>query len=153
MIKTIKAISKAEFDYNFSDEKFKYYDYAAFISILDCDNNESKYDESVSNFLQVKMWDIEDDVIKDNITIYTKPSDKELKRIVDFIEIHKDKQIFIIHCSAGISRSGAVARYLLYRFHNEVDSKKFYKENKFIQPNLYIFYKLKEIFKNKEYYK
>lgn len=153
MMKTVKAISKAEFDANFSDEKFKYYDYVAFISILDCDNSESKYDLSIPNFLQVKMWDIEKDVIKDETVIYAKPSDTELERIIDFIEIHKDKQVFIIHCAAGISRSGAVARYLLHRFHSEIDSEKFYKDNKFIQPNLYIFYKLKEIFKNRRYYK
>lgn len=153
MAKTIKAISKVEFDSNFSDNKFNYYDYAAFISILDYDNNESKYNLSIPNFLQVKMWDIEDDIIKDGIVVYTKPSDKELERIIDFIEDHKNKQVFIIHCSAGISRSGAIARYLLHRFHNEIDSKKFYKENKFIQPNLYIFYRLKEIFKNRKYYK
>ena len=55
-MKKIKAIPKVVFDKNFSNSEFKHYDYACFISILDCDNTENKFDKSIENFLQVKMW-------------------------------------------------------------------------------------------------
>ena len=57
-MKQIKAIPKLVFDEHFTEKEFKYYHYACFISILDIDNNEQKFDKSIDNFLQVKMWDI-----------------------------------------------------------------------------------------------
>ena len=106
-MKQVKAIPKLVFDKNFTDKEFKYYDYACFISILDIDNNEQKFDKSIDNFLQVKMWDIEEDLFENGELKYEKPNDNELKKIVDFINKHKEKSVFMIHCSAGISRSGA----------------------------------------------
>ena len=53
-MKQVKTIPKLVFDKNFTDKEFKYYDYACFISILDIDNNEQKFDKSIDNFLQVK---------------------------------------------------------------------------------------------------
>lgn len=143
-MKQIKALSKLEFDKLFSSEKFKIYDYACFISILDCDNNEQKYDHSIKNFLQVKMWDIEK-TIKSNDKVYKKPSIVELRKIVKFVNKHKDKDIWIVHCSAGISRSGAVATFIKDKFINDIDKQNFYRENKFINPNLYILNKLKDL--------
>ena len=144
-MKQIKAIPKRVFDENFTDKEFRYYNYACFISILDVDNSEQKFDLSIENFLQVKIWDIEKDIIDDNRIRYEKPSDIELKRIVDFVNKHKDKSVFIVHCSAGISRSGAVAIFIRDKFFNEVDNDKFNIENKYIQPNLYVLKRLKEI--------
>ena len=63
-MKQIRAIPKLVFDKHFTDKEFKYYDYACFISILDIDNNEQKFDKSIDNFLQVKMWDIEEDLFE-----------------------------------------------------------------------------------------
>lgn len=144
-MKQIKAIPKLVFDNHFDNEKFRYYDYACFISIIDVDNNEEKFDKSIDNFLQVKMWDIEEDLFENNQLKYEKPKDEELKKIVDFINMHKDKSVFMIHCSAGISRSGAVATYLFDKFLNEIDKEQFRRENKFIRPNLYILNRLKDL--------
>lgn len=72
-MKQIKAISKLDFDKHFSHKEFKYYNYACFISIIDIDNNEQKFDKSIYNFLQVKMWDIEKDIIDNDGNIYKKP--------------------------------------------------------------------------------
>jgi predicted protein tyrosine phosphatase len=140
----VKAIPKLIFDKHFSDERFKYYDYACFISILDVDNFEKKFDLSIDNFLQVKMWDIEKDTINSGF-VYEKPSDIELKKIVDFVNKHKNKSVFMVHCSAGISRSGAVATFIRDKFTDEIDKEKFNFENKYIQPNLYILKRLKEL--------
>jgi predicted protein tyrosine phosphatase len=144
-MKQIKAIPKRVFDEHFTDKEFKHYDYACFISILDVDNNEQKFDLSIENFLQVKMWDIEKDITDNDGTIYEKPSDVELKKIVDFVNKHKDKLVFIVHCSSGISRSGAVATFIRNKFIDEIDNDKFNLENKHIQPNLYILKRLNEL--------
>lgn len=144
-MKQIKAISKRVFDDNFTDKEFNRYDYACFISILDPDNDEQKFNLSIENFLQIRMWDIEKDIINNDEVIYEKPSDIELKKIVDFINKHKDKSIFIVHCSAGISRSGAIATFIKNKFIDEIDKERFNYENKYIQPNLYILKRLNEI--------
>lgn len=142
-MKQIKALPKMVFDNRFTSELLKHYHYAAFISILDCDNFEEKFDKSISNFLQVKMWDIEADVLENDEVKHEKPSETELQKIVDFINKHTDKSTYIIHCSAGISRSGAVATFLYDKFLVEIDKEVFRRENKFIRPNLYILNRLK----------
>ena len=43
-MKKVKAINKQTFDSNFTSENIKNYDYACFISILDVDNTEQKFD-------------------------------------------------------------------------------------------------------------
>lgn len=144
-MKQIKAMPKLAFDERFTDEEFKVYHYACFISILDIDNNEQKFDKSIDNFLQVKMWDIEKDLFENGVLKYEKPNDNQLKIIVDFINKHKDKTVFIVHCSAGISRSGAVATFLYDKFLLEIDNEQFRRENKYIRPNLYILNRLKSL--------
>lgn len=147
-MKQIRAIPKLVFDDRFNNEIFKSYSFGAFISILDCDNLEVKYDTTIENFLQVKMWDIEADIIQNGEIQYLKPPDTELQRIVDFINKHNDKSSFIVHCSAGISRSGAVATFLYDKFLMEIDKEVFRRENKYIRPNLYILNRLKYLDEN-----
>jgi predicted protein tyrosine phosphatase len=144
-MKQIRALPKMVFDERFTNELFKYYSFAAFISILDCDNFERKFDTNIENFLQVKMWDIEEDVFEKGDLKYEKPNETELIRIVNFINKHQEKTAFIIHCSAGISRSGAVATFLYDKFFTEIEKAVFRRENKFIRPNLYILKRLKEL--------
>lgn len=144
-MKTIQAIPKAAFDKAFTTEIMSKYDYACFISILDADNKEKKYDTNLANFLQVKFRDIEEDLFINENLKYAKPSDEDLQKIVDFVNRHKDKDVFVIHCSAGISRSGAVATYIQDKFQDEVDKSNFMKNNKQIQPNLYILKTLKRL--------
>ena len=92
-MKQVKAIPKLVFDKNFTDKEFKYYDYACFISILDIDNNEQKFDKSIDNFLQVKMWDIEEDLFENGELKYEKPNDNELKTSLILSIKHKDKSV------------------------------------------------------------
>lgn len=68
------------------------------------------------------------------------------KQIVKFVEDNKDKNSFIVHCAAGISRSAAVAKYINYRFNEEEDDYLFNKNNPHIRPNQRIFSMLKEIY-------
>lgn len=144
-MKKIQALPKLVFDRNFTNEKIQQFDYAAFISILDIDNQEQKFDTTLENFLQVKMWDIEKDLFENGTIKYEKPSETELQKIVAFVNQHKDKKVFIVHCSAGISRSGAVATFIKDKFYEQVDKETFMQNNKNIQPNLYILKQLKNI--------
>jgi predicted protein tyrosine phosphatase len=102
------------------------------------------------------MWDIEEDLyeLKDEYgfghssdavngtLLYGKPEDTELQKIVDFVEKNKNAKAFFVHCSAGISRSGAVGRYLAFKFNEEVNHKEFHSMNPNILPNLYIYNRL-----------
>jgi len=142
----IIALSKRVFDGSFSDDVFIERNDCAFISILDVDNFESKYDINIDNFLQVRMWDIEEDCYDCNGKFYLKPSDDELIKIINFIDRHDDKTLFIVHCSAGVSRSGAVVTYIKDKFIDKMstlDRERFLRDNRNIQPNLYILNRLK----------
>lgn len=143
-MKTIRAIPKFVFDTSFSNEYIKDNEKVCFISILDVNNDEQKYDTSLNNFLQVKMWDLEKD-IKTKGKVKEKPSDVELLKIVDFVNKHKKTSTFYIHCSAGVSRSGAVALFLYEKFYGQIDKEKFTRQNGHIMPNLYILNRLKDL--------
>ena len=140
----IIALPKLKFDESFTSETMKNFHYACFISILDPDNDEDRYDSTLDNFLKVKMWDIEETLVADNGRVFSKPSDKELDRIYEFIQQHKDKVRFVVHCSAGISRSGAVAEFIKEIHHENIDKEQYMKDNKYIQPNLYILKELRK---------
>ena len=91
------------------------------------------------------LSDVERDVVSNGVIKYEKPNDVELLKILDFVNRNKDKTTFIIHCSAGISRSGAVASYIADKFHTEVDRCEFIRNNKQIQPNLYLLNRLHKL--------
>lgn len=144
----ILALPKRDFEKRFLHLDLSKINEVAFISILDEDNEEKLYPES-DNFLQVKMWDIDKRVVTDKGKVFELPSDAELTKIVEFCEKHKDKD-FVIHCSAGISRSGAVAKYLneTYNFTPEdmyYEFRQLYINNPHILPNIYIFKRLIEL--------
>lgn len=63
--------------------------------------------------LRVDFWDIESTVnnIKTRETIYP-ICDTDVSRIVRFIKQHEGKN-FIVNCAAGVSRSGAIAKFLV----------------------------------------
>ncbi len=157
----ILALSKRVFEAGFLNRNLSELFNHAFISILDPDNEEKLYPET-DNFLQVKMWDIDKKVVTFNYNkiysggseadkgkVFELTSDTELTKIVEFCEKHKDKD-FVIHCSAGISRSGAVAKYLneTYNFTREdmyFEFRQLYINNPNILPNIYIFKRLTEL--------
>lgn len=143
----IVALPKEVFDHNFNSEIIEKHDNACFISILDPDNyDDNKFkDTFLDNFLQVKMWDIEKDLFNEKgELLYEKPSSDVLQKIFEFIEKHSDKKVFVVHCSAGISRSGAVVEYIKERFHEEFNKEQYMRDNKYILPNLYILKELRE---------
>jgi predicted protein tyrosine phosphatase len=77
--------------------------------------------------------------------------------IIDFIkqlDLSKIKYI-IVHCHAGISRSGAVARFLDELFHDEEsgdsDKEWFEKNNRHIIPNVFVLNTLRRVYYGPEW--
>ena len=68
-------------------------------------------------------------------------------KVLEFINKHKDSEIFVIHGFAGICRSGAVGFFMNEKFNrNNVDDYSFFKvQNKQIQPNILILNTLTEM--------
>lgn len=66
-----------------------------------------------------------------------------MQYIKTVIELNKDKQQFIVHCSAGISRSGAVGTFINDYF--GLDYSTFRKTNPQVQPNPFVLRTLKSI--------
>lgn len=68
--------------------------------------------------------------------LFSEMNAKKIISFLDGVKIDQEVKILIVHCDAGISRSGAVGlfacRYL------KCDSEKFYRENETILPNPYI---------------
>lgn len=141
----VQVVTKVDFERNIDDILITNRQDLAFISILDNENNSIKYSSLHTNFICVKMWDIEEDLYENGILKYKKPEDQELQKIVNFVNLHKNTKGFIIHCSAGISRSGAVARFILDKFHHKINLEEFKIKNRHILPNLYILNRLKKL--------
>ena len=143
MKKQLLAVPKFTFDSKITNDYIKEHTDIAFISILDPDNDEKKFGEH-PNFLQVKMWDVEKPITALDGYVAEPPSDEVLKTILRFIKQHEDKH-FIVHCSAGISRSGAVIKHIHLKYYMEVDRLFFDHNNMRILPNNYILHRLYEL--------
>jgi predicted protein tyrosine phosphatase len=136
----ILILNRAEiFDYiNTYDELYN----IAFISIND---TIGPYSESpLKNINNISKLILHfDDVIEDNQPSPTNRTNNtrsfrlaQAQQILSFIEDNKNKN-FIVHCVAGISRSGAVGTFISNYLDN-VDYEFFKKYNTQIAPNIFI---------------
>lgn len=77
---------------------------------------------------------------------HVKPcSSEDARKIVSFILRHAKDQLpkrLVVHCSAGISRSGAVASYAVV--HSEMSDSSFLHHNPNLKPNDWVLWKLIE---------
>jgi predicted protein tyrosine phosphatase len=145
---SIKILRKSKFHTYLNDmgvnmnnvESFKDY---AFISILNSGDNSGYFKENRENVLILFFDDIITDLrMEEDDEDYVYPvlfNDEHVKDILEFINKNGNKN-YIIHCSAGISRSGAVGTYINNYFN--LDKTEFYKTNPQIQPNPYVLNKL-----------
>lgn len=75
-------------------------------------------------------------------------------KILDFVKILNDEPIgtLVVHCDAGISRSGAIGLFITRLL--GLDEKEFRKNNRYIHPNNFIYDVLTEVSGiNKDYEK
>ena len=59
------------------------------------------------------------------------------KKLYEFIKRNKDKSFAIVHCAAGISRSGAVGTFI-HDLYGTMTWEEFKRKNPQIQPNEYV---------------
>jgi len=137
----VKVLSKPEFNdlmanHKIDDKNVETFESLAFISINDTHGNWSVswFDADHPNVL--RLWF--DDVESNSQTSPTNPnkcsafSPEQAKQVFDFINENHGKDFFV-HCSAGISRSGAVGAFIT-DYHGW-DREKFLKNNPYIHPN------------------
>jgi predicted protein tyrosine phosphatase len=136
-VKSKRAFNEFMKEQSIDDSNVESFDAYAFISILDvvgldCDG---WFEKDHDNVLTLYFGD------------YGEPekecepgpghfSTYHAKKIINFVEKHKDKQIMMVHCTAGISRSGAVGAFINDLYGNSY--KEFINDNKQIQPNPYV---------------
>lgn len=108
------------------------------------DKDKTPFREDSDNFKSMWFYDIDNTIVEESTgKIYEVISDEQLKEIYDYIVSHKDFDYFIVHCSAGISRSGAVGSFANDMFGESYSE--FKSRNKWISPNTYIIRKLNEL--------
>jgi predicted protein tyrosine phosphatase len=144
------AYSKSKFnrfmkEQGIDDSNVESFDIYAFISILDVSglDTEGHFEREHSN-VKIQHFGDYGDLAKNKKGVFSK---KQADELIDFVEANKDKQIFIVHCSAGISRSGATATFINDLFGNSY--KEFFNDNRQIQPNYCILSRLREQYRKK----
>ena len=108
----------------------------AFISISDTDSQQPVFNQDHLNVLNLKFDDINSDLL-----------DETSENIVNFIESNLGK-LFYIHCNAGISRSGAVGKFIESSYDDYRNS--IYNEGK-LRPNISVLTSLKRVLWKRRY--
>lgn len=105
-----------------------------FISINDtCGTEEVPYFKPSKNVLVLFFDDVDHDFQSGEHFIKAFTSEQAVE-VLEFIQKHKEKESCIIHCTAGVSRSGAVATFVNDNFGGS-DKIDFDKNNPYILPN------------------
>lgn len=119
-----------------------------FISINDTNGSKSKsYFKDHDNVKVLHFDDVDEDVIVEYLD-NVKPrflakafSEEQAKDLFEFILKHRDKKVCYVHCTAGVSRSGAVGTFI--NDFMEQDYFELMKKHPHIQPNSAVMIKLK----------
>jgi len=151
MHKKIYAISKMSMykvlcDAGIDDINICTHKTATFISIID-PGDERVFKRDNINVLTESFWDISIDDIEGIPPI----NEQQAMRIVRFILSRLEAtKTFIVHCTAGISRSGAVARFIFDLLQSIDYSRErvveFESDNRQIIPNVYVSKILREAY-------
>lgn len=148
----IVVLNKVSFDesltkFGVDDSNVESYSKTFFISINDSMGTSEKpyFKKNHSNVLNMFFDDIEE-AIKTKYGV-TKPfSEDDGKELLNFITANIYKTVCIVHCSAGISRSGAVGLFI--NDYSRSDYSEFKKENPYIQPNQLVLRTLNRLYRN-----
>jgi predicted protein tyrosine phosphatase len=134
-----------------TDENIESYKKIVLISIIGTGGKERNYfSTSHSNVLNLKFDDVETNqyepvlvnrngklVVQQGRLKYSAMTKEQGQKIVDFVKTIDPEQVkvIIVHCAAGVSRSGAVGTFLSEYFADYVDNMEFHNTNPHIQPN------------------
>jgi len=143
--KIVVVVSKPCFNYimdryEINDDTVEGFGGSAYISINDTEGEwkESYFNKDHSNV--IRLWF--DDVSPGEATSPTNKisvsamTEEQGKQIINFIERNKEKIKFVVHCTAGISRSGAVGAFISDYF--GLDYSVFMANNPMVRPNAHI---------------
>ena len=145
----ILVYSKKEFNIiceinNIDDTNVENIDKTAFISINNSKNDKSYFQKEHNNVLILEFDDISEEEYKKNNDLKLF-SEKDAEKIIKFIDNNLNKDI-LIHCTAGISRSQAVFRFLTDYYPNFQKDGRW--DNPCLYPNQYVLLVLKKVFNN-----
>lgn len=119
---------------NITQNNIESHDKNLFISINDTAGAESPpyFSENRAN-LKVMFFDDTDVDLYVNDKIKCRAfSEEQAKELYEFIAANRDKESCIVHCAAGISRSGAVGAFVNDLFGENFE--KFKRNNPFARP-------------------
>jgi predicted protein tyrosine phosphatase len=155
----VKVLSKLAFDSmiknkGVSNSNVEEYKNTFFISIINTGNTKRIEEQPILKDAENVKVMCFDDVIEDiDIPIIGQSTSinalamtyLQAEELVSFIMKHKDKKSCIVHCSAGISRSGAVGTFIndIYGIKHE----EFIKNNPYIQSNMHVYLLLKKAYR------
>jgi len=141
------VLSKMEFNIlmvnnNITDDNVEKRDSVMFISINDS-NAHSHFDKNHDNVIALYFDDIDKEgevspINKGECKVF---DDEMAENLYQFIKRNKDKETCVVHCEAGISRSGSVG--LFVNDYTQSDSERFKRDNPYISPNQRVFRMLK----------
>jgi len=147
----VHVLSKVEFDglmvqNKIVDENVEKFDSIFFISLIDNHNQKGHYfKKDHNNVMNLRFDDVEhdgenprvladdpdlDNMDSENVKAFSK---KQANDLYKFIKKHRDAETCIVHCMAGISRSGAVGTFV--NGFAQGDWELFKRDNPFISPN------------------
>jgi predicted protein tyrosine phosphatase len=96
------------------------------------------FQEDHSNVKTIYFGDYGEQQLGRNNHLFT---DEQAEELYEFIKANKDKAMAIVHCGAGISRSGAVGTFIhsLYEKNDPMMTyDEFKRKNPRIMPNSYV---------------
>jgi predicted protein tyrosine phosphatase len=125
----------------------------ALISILNFDDTHTIVDDipgkSMSVFFDdIGHYDVIPGGLMDHYSKLTLFNEDHAKKIIDFQKtLGPEIEYIIVHCTAGVSRSGAVATFFqdMYNIGNDESNEWFAKNNRQIIPNRHVLKILREV--------
>lgn len=140
----VHILAKREFDSlmkqnKITDENVEKFDSIFFISIVDTDtfsvSREPYFKEDHENVMTLKFDDVEHDMMASPTQAYDTRAftEEQAEKLYKFIKANREKETCIVHCMAGISRSGAVGSFV--QGYCQGDWDLFKRDNPHIAPN------------------
>ena len=148
-MKNLLCFSQYEFDKIMEDKGWNDNNIpedCAFISIISPESSgfgeEHYFKQNHNNVINLEFEDIFDYKVEYSDSIIYGMNDKQAEELFNFIENNKGKN-FYIHCSAGISRSQAVVRFILDYYNDNYDKTSLNPNNPCEFPNLHVLHLLR----------
>jgi predicted protein tyrosine phosphatase len=103
----------------------------------------SHFSRQHSNVMIMHFMDVGENYINNfeelNGVCYQFFNKYKAKKLYEFIKRNKDKKLAVLHCSAGISRSGAVGTFIYDMYGKDTMTwEEFQRKNPYIHPNEHI---------------